>query len=70
MMLLSSGLLDLVLDRSLTDTAPPDRFLRARKFDLGKAEEMLLSAEQWRKDFGVDEIMEWVISSEHIAAGF
>jgi hypothetical protein len=32
------------------------RFLRARKFDLPKAKVMLLAAEQWRKDFGVDEI--------------
>ncbi|KAF8665681.1 hypothetical protein AX16_000134 [Volvariella volvacea WC 439] len=32
------------------------RFLRARKFDLVKAKEMLIAAEQWRKDFGVDEI--------------
>ncbi|KXN90557.1 Sec14 cytosolic factor [Leucoagaricus sp. SymC.cos] len=33
------------------------RFLRARKFDVVKAKEMLLSAEQWRKDFGVDDIV-------------
>jgi len=33
------------------------KFLRARKFDLAAAKEMLLSAEQWRKDFGVDDIM-------------
>ncbi|PSR72872.1 hypothetical protein PHLCEN_2v11239 [Hermanssonia centrifuga] len=33
------------------------RFLRARKFDVPKAKEMLKSAEQWRKDFGVDEIV-------------
>ena len=36
---------------------PPNRFLRARKFDIVKTKEMLLSAEQWRKDFGVEEIM-------------
>ncbi|KAM5540638.1 hypothetical protein V8D89_005669 [Ganoderma adspersum] len=33
------------------------RFLRARKFDVVKAKEMLLACEQWRKDFGVEEIM-------------
>jgi len=33
------------------------RFLRARKFDVVKAKDMLKNAEQWRKDFGVDEIV-------------
>jgi len=33
------------------------RFLRARKFDLAKAKEMLLNAEQWRKDFKVDDVV-------------
>ncbi|KAI0915438.1 cytosolic factor, phosphatidylinositol/phosphatidylcholine transfer protein [Taiwanofungus camphoratus] len=33
------------------------RFLRARKFDVDKAKAMLLSCEQWRKDFKVDEIV-------------
>jgi len=33
------------------------RFLRARKFDVQKSKDMLLSAEQWRKDFGVDDIV-------------
>ncbi|GJE83938.1 sec14 cytosolic factor [Phanerochaete sordida] len=33
------------------------RFLRARKFDVAKTKEMLKNAEQWRKDFGVDEIV-------------
>ncbi|THV00550.1 hypothetical protein K435DRAFT_656941 [Dendrothele bispora CBS 962.96] len=33
------------------------RFLRARKFDVALAKTMLLSAEQWRKDFGVEEIV-------------
>ncbi|KAL0949839.1 hypothetical protein HGRIS_009873 [Hohenbuehelia grisea] len=32
------------------------RFLRARKFDLPKSKEMILNAEQWRKDFGVDDV--------------
>ena len=36
------------------------RFLRARKFDLVKAKEMLISAEKWRKDFKVDEIVKFV----------
>lgn len=34
------------------------RFLRARKFDVEKAKAMVLSCEQWRKDFGVDDIMQ------------
>jgi len=39
------------------DDAALLRFLRARKFDLEKAKAMLLAAEQWRKDFGVEEIL-------------
>ncbi|KAH9483135.1 Sec14 cytosolic factor [Psilocybe cubensis] len=39
------------------DDATLLRFLRARKFDLVKAKEMLLAAEQWRKEFGVDDII-------------
>ncbi|KAJ8697755.1 cytosolic factor, phosphatidylinositol/phosphatidylcholine transfer protein [Pleurotus ostreatus] len=34
------------------------RYLRARKFDLVKAKEMLVNAEKWRKEFGVDDIAE------------
>ena len=37
------------------------RFLRARKFDLIKTKEMLVSAEKWRKDFKVDEIVKFVL---------
>ncbi|EDR04921.1 uncharacterized protein LACBIDRAFT_237398 [Laccaria bicolor S238N-H82] len=33
------------------------RFLRARKFDHNKTKEMLLDAEKWRKEFGVDDIV-------------
>lgn len=33
------------------------RFLRARKFDVPAAKLMLLNCEQWRKDFGVDDIV-------------
>ncbi|KDR74370.1 hypothetical protein GALMADRAFT_250248 [Galerina marginata CBS 339.88] len=33
------------------------RFLRARRFDLVKAKAMLLDAEKWRKDFGVDDVV-------------
>jgi len=33
------------------------RFLRARKFNVPKTKEMLLAAEKWRKDFGVDELV-------------
>ncbi|KAJ7454659.1 CRAL-TRIO domain-containing protein [Mycena latifolia] len=32
-------------------------FLRARKFDVSKTREMLLAAEKWRKEFGVDELV-------------
>jgi len=39
------------------DDATLLRFLRARKFDVQKAKAMLLSTEEWRKEFGVDEIM-------------
>ena len=52
------------------NTAPPGRFLRARKFDLAKAKDMLLSAERWRDEFGVDEIMKCVLSSERFPASF
>ncbi|TFK35017.1 CRAL-TRIO domain-containing protein [Crucibulum laeve] len=34
------------------------RFLRARKFDVVQAKTMLLDAEKWRKDFGVEDIIE------------
>ena len=64
-MLPFSGWLDLV--RQIvpdSDAAPPNRFLRARKFDVVKAKEMLLNAEKWRTDFGVEEIMKSVLSSE------
>ncbi|KAJ7123114.1 CRAL-TRIO domain-containing protein [Mycena epipterygia] len=33
------------------------RFLRARKFDVQKTKDMLLAAEKWRKEFGVDELV-------------
>lgn len=64
-MLPFSGWSDLVAlrsDRSRLTYHPPNRFLRARKFDLAKTKEMLLSAEQWRKDFGVEDIMKSVFS--------
>jgi hypothetical protein len=38
------------------DDATLLRFLRARKFDLALSKQMLVNAEKWRKDFGVDEI--------------
>ncbi|KAJ6513453.1 CRAL-TRIO domain-containing protein [Mycena sanguinolenta] len=34
------------------------RFLRARKFDVPKAKEMFCNNEKWRKDFGVDDIVQ------------
>jgi hypothetical protein len=37
------------------------RFLRARKFNLELSKQMIYAAEQWRKDFGVDEIVRLVI---------
>ncbi|KAJ7494561.1 CRAL-TRIO domain-containing protein [Mycena galericulata] len=33
------------------------RFLRARKFDVPKAKEMFIANENWRKEFGVEEIV-------------
>lgn len=36
------------------------RFLRARKFDVEKAKQMIAACEQWRKDFGVDELWKYV----------
>ncbi len=40
-----------------------DRFLRARKFDVPKAKEMLLAAEQWRKTENVEEIVQCVLAA-------
>lgn len=37
------------------------RFLRARKFDVEKAKQMIAACEQWRKDFGVDELWKCVL---------
>ncbi|KAB5594630.1 hypothetical protein CTheo_1952 [Ceratobasidium theobromae] len=34
------------------------RFLRARKFDLIKTKDMFVACEKWRKDFGVDDIIQ------------
>ncbi|TBU43976.1 CRAL-TRIO domain-containing protein [Dichomitus squalens] len=39
------------------DDATLLRFLRARKFDVEKAKVMIISCEQWRKEFGVDDIL-------------
>jgi hypothetical protein len=32
-------------------------FLRARRFDVAKAKAMIISAEQWREDFGIEDLM-------------
>ncbi|KAA8566512.1 hypothetical protein EYC84_009071 [Monilinia fructicola] len=39
------------------DTLTLLRFLRARKFDVALSEKMFVEAEQWRKDFGLDELV-------------
>ena len=36
------------------------RFLRARKFDVPKAKVMIISCEEWRAQFGVDDIVKYV----------
>jgi len=41
------------------------RFLRARKFDVPKAKEMFINNEKWRKDFGVDDIVQNFEFPEH-----
>ncbi|KAG6885776.1 hypothetical protein C0993_009881 [Termitomyces sp. T159_Od127] len=43
---------------SVDDDALLLRFLRARKFDVAKAKEMFLAAEQWRQENGVDTIID------------
>ena len=40
------------------DDASLLRFLRARKFDVHKAYLMFTECEQWRKDFGVDDLVQ------------
>ena len=37
--------------------ASRNSFLRARRFDVEKAKQMLLDCEQWRRDFGVDDLV-------------
>ncbi|KAJ7584686.1 CRAL-TRIO domain-containing protein [Mycena floridula] len=44
-------------DESRMDDAYLLRFLRARKFDVALAKAMLLAAEEWRKTFGVEDIV-------------
>lgn len=40
------------------DDASLLRFLRARKFDVEKTKEMFINCENWRKEFGVNDILE------------
>lgn len=35
--------------------------MRARKFNVAAAKAMWLANEKWRKEFGVDEIVKWVV---------
>ncbi|GJJ07752.1 hypothetical protein Clacol_001957 [Clathrus columnatus] len=52
------------------DDATLLRFLRARRFDLVKAKKMLIAAEGWWKDFGVDDIEKSVlIGSNYVRSG-
>ncbi len=44
----------------------PIRFLRARKFDVVAAKKMLHECEQWRKEFGIEEIMKYGIPSRGV----
>jgi hypothetical protein len=44
------------------DDATLLRFLRARKFDLVAAQEMWRANEQWRKNYGTDQIRQCVFS--------
>ncbi|QSL64775.1 hypothetical protein MERGE_002077 [Pneumocystis wakefieldiae] len=46
------------------DTPSLLRFLRARKFDVPQAKIMFMDCEQWRKDFGVDDIVKTFCYSE------
>ena len=54
------SLLFLLLNEIVRHLFLRSRFLRPCKFDLKKAKEMLASAEKWRKDFKVDEIVKFV----------
>jgi len=45
------------------------KWLRARSYDVGKAEEMLRKSLQWRKDNEVDTILETFTIPEHILRG-
>ncbi|KIJ30719.1 hypothetical protein M422DRAFT_36427 [Sphaerobolus stellatus SS14] len=39
------------------DDVTLSRFLRARKFNISETKRLVIEAEQWRKDFGVEEIV-------------
>ena len=44
-------------DETRHDDATLLRFLRARKFDIAASKFMIENCEQWRKDFGVDDLV-------------
>ncbi|TFY62335.1 hypothetical protein EVG20_g6743 [Dentipellis fragilis] len=52
------------------DDATLLRFLRARNFDVSKAKAMIISAEEWRVEFGIEDIMKCVFSPDMRLPGY